>query len=378
MKILFIVASLESGRDGIGDYVRILAGALLKLGHTIVAISINDKFVTEEIAGTQYTDGFDLEVVRIPSCWSERRRFQKAIVWITFYDPEWISLQFVIFSFHKKGLPINFGKYLKVLGHGRKLHIMFHELWVGMAEDSNKKMILWGWVQKQLIRNLLNKLRPILINTQTRIYQAQLIRLGFPTMYLPLFGNIPVNEEKNSICREIDKSAKNEISFILFGSIHPGAPIQKLANDLANYSKQFNILISLRIIGRSGIEQESWAKIWTGAGLKVELFGELSTENISEKLSSSTLGISTTPIALAEKSGTIAAMKEHGLKVMCVSHPWKERNSLSFADPAGVMQYDGSNLNEILKCNIKLPVGSPINLIALQLIANYKIRSYKT
>ena len=111
--------------------------------------------------------------------------------------------------------------------------------------------------------------------------------------------------------------------------------------------------------------------------MKIQILGELSTENISKNLSSSTLGITTTPIALAGKSGTIAAMKEHGLNVMCISLPWQERHSISFAADTGIMEYNGCNINEIFNCEMKLPVGSPLKTIAQQLIANFKIRSYK-
>ena len=62
----------------------------------------------------------------------------------------------------------------------------------------------------------------------------------------------------------------------------------------------------------------------------------------------------------------IAAMKEHGLKVLCVSLPWQERHSLRFAAPVGIMEYNGYNINEILNCKIKLPVNSPIKKIAKQ------------
>ena len=374
MKILFIVASLEPGRDGVGDYTRILAGALSKLGHTIILLSLNDQFVTKEIAGKQNADTFNLDVIRIPSCFNESMRFKNAKAWITLFNPEWISLQFVIFSFHKKGLPFKLCNQLKVLVEGRKFHIMFHELWVGMTKDSGKKMLLWGWVQKQIIRNLLLKLKPLLIHTQTQIYQAQLIKLGFPTMYLPLFGNIPVIDQNSSVT-PFDKSPINEISFVLFGSIHPGAPVETLVNDLANYTKEFNVPVSLKVMGRSGTEQDRWVRIWKSAGLKIEMLGELSAENVSRNLSSSTLGITTTPIALAEKSGTIAAMKEHGLKVLCVSLPWQERHSLRFAAPVGIMEYNGYNINEILNCKIKLPVNSPIKKIAKQLVEDFKTRS---
>ena len=45
MKLVFICGSLEPGKDGVGDYVYILARELIDLGHTCLLIALNDQFL---------------------------------------------------------------------------------------------------------------------------------------------------------------------------------------------------------------------------------------------------------------------------------------------------------------------------------------------
>ena len=46
MKIVFICGSAQPGKDGVGDYVRLLALSLLKMGHQAAIVAYNDKFVS--------------------------------------------------------------------------------------------------------------------------------------------------------------------------------------------------------------------------------------------------------------------------------------------------------------------------------------------
>src|ERR1022692_2576923 len=46
------------------------------------------------------------------------------------FNPNWVSLQFVPFGFHPKGLPFGLPRHLMSIIGSRPLHWMFHELWV--------------------------------------------------------------------------------------------------------------------------------------------------------------------------------------------------------------------------------------------------------
>ena len=350
MKILFLCGSLELGRDGVGDYVRRLAVDLFQQGHQPTAIALNDKYITQEESSFQSTLAYELPVYRLPATWSMGSRFAKAQRLIDDLNPEWISLQFVAFSFHPKGLSFNLAYRLARLGKGRPWHLMLHELWVGMAQGSPLKHIWWGRLQQWLIASLINQLRPVVIHTQTRLYQLQLAKIGVKAGYLPLFSNIPVvrRPEQCSSMPAFGLNAAKTVYLVMFGGIHAGAPVKNIAEEAACYAKKNDVLVVLRIIGRSGAEQEDWVTSWKEMGLPIELFGEQPPERISALLSSSTFGLTTTPLALVEKSGTVAAMKEHGLPVICVRNTWDAREFTSLAPPLEIMEYRVGNFGALL------------------------------
>src|SRR4030081_3934353 len=108
MKIVFICGGLEPGRDGIGDYTHQLATELIKKGHTVSAIALNDKYV-KILKKEERLTNHDFIALRLPSNWKSAQRYKYAKDWIDSFDPEWLSLQFGPYSFNKKGLPFNLG-----------------------------------------------------------------------------------------------------------------------------------------------------------------------------------------------------------------------------------------------------------------------------
>src|SRR5450432_1611257 len=354
MKIIFVCGSLEQGRDGVGDYTRRLGSELVRQGHKVGLLAINDQYLIEELNSTKETESYiPLTQLRLPSIYPTKKRFKKAKSWIDNFNPDWISLQFVIFSFHPKGLPFALSRRLLNLGKEKRWHIMFHELWVGMEVNATIKYKLWGWLQRNIIRKVLLEIKPRIIHTQSRIFQAQLNRLGFNTGYLPLFGNIPNLHVSHHNKSEDQINSDNIIRLIHFASVRAGAPIDEFACEVARYSREKEVVVSLTFIGRSGPEQNRWIEAFKSQSVIVESLGELSPESISEYLSNSTMGISSTPIILADKSGSVAAMREHGLPVLCVTYPWQSPIEWKFEPIPGVFQYRNGIFNEIVEAKKK-------------------------
>jgi len=266
MKIAFLCTCLEPGRDGVGDYTRRLAAELIRQGHFSAAISLNDKYISSKFIGIQPSEGTDLPILRLPSTWAMKIRISHAKRYIDEFDPDWLSLQFVIFGFHHKGLPIGLGRQLAPLGIGRRWHIMFHELWLGMEMRSSKKHYLWGGVQRLLIKSLISALKPEIIHTHTNLYQQQLVKLGFIVQHLPLFSNIPNSNNVGLNSIQSFKNAKS-INLVIFGTIFPNAPVEDFANEVANYAAKNGVEICLTVVGRCGSEQE---RIGPENGLPVE------------------------------------------------------------------------------------------------------------
>lgn len=340
MEIVFICGTLEPGCDGVGDYTIRLAEVLSGVGHKVSILSINDWFVNNSDVN-DIVPGLIHEVrtLRVPSTLPEKHRLELSKAWLKQLNPDWVSLQFVPFSFQSKGLPLALGSFLKKLEVGFKWHIMFHELWVGMPKGTSRKHVIWGCLQKQIIKALITKLRPKSIHTPCQLYHAQLIHLGLNVRHLPLFSNIPVKARAYQLqhvesavpdinCADNWFNSPNfsEISLIIFGTIHPQAQLAKFIELASKFMERHGLKIKLTLVGRCGTCQELWVTSCISAGISVDVKGEQPAETISFLLSNADIGISTSAFAMIDKSGTVAAMLEHKLPVICVGQTWIARD----------------------------------------------------
>lgn len=363
INLVFICPSLEPGRDGVGDYTRQLAGELIRQGNRIAIVALNDKFLMHEWVGAQIVDEIEIPVLRVPNKWSAKQRFERTKQLIDSVDPEWLSLQYVPFGFHNKGLPFRLGQDLKLLGKNKKWHIMFHELWVGMDREASLKHIAWGWLQEKLTRSIVKKLSPKVVHTHVQLYQRQLMKFNTAVNLLPLPSNIPLSKQSVT-----NKSSNSVITFVIFGSIHYGAPIKEFVNEVRAYSAQKGLTAHLTIIGRSSDEQQNWSTEWQSQGLSVTVAGEQPHEKVSELLLGASYGITTTPFALLGKSSSVSTMEAHGLPILCVSRMWKPRVPLNLDVQSHVLDYKPGNLKPYLSIKHDNVSRCAVSDVAKQLI----------
>lgn len=340
MKIILVCGSLEPGRDGVGDYVRRLGCELIKQGNKVALLALNDRYTTTVYYGAQLMDDLEIPVLRIPSP-TLKNNIPQIKAWVNDFDPDWLSLQYVMFGFHPKGLPFGLSKQLLLFSGNRRWHITFHELWLGMAAEESVKLKLWGTVQRWLVKSLIRNLKPKVIHTQTRLYQQHLHKLGFKATYLPIFSNIPVVADTVT-------ADSNVIQLVAFGLIHTGAVIEQLANDAAHYTVKYGIPVVLVFVGHCGAEQERWALVWRAAGLRVNILGGQPADKISILLKNAAMGLSSTAMAVVEKSGSFAAMREHQLPVLNISKPWQPRGMPPQQTPPGIVVYSVGSFETIL------------------------------
>ncbi|MDQ6609174.1 MAG: hypothetical protein M3Y85_05080 [Bacteroidota bacterium] len=365
MKIIFLCGSIEPGRDGVGDYIRRLASELIRQGNGVGIISLNDRYAEKLNVGTEVSDSIVIPFLRNPSLKSSKPDIIKIKKWIDKFSPDLISLQFVPFSFSKYGLPFFLNRYLSSIAKGKIKHVMFHEIWVGLAYESSLKLKILGSIQRLIIKNLMQKLKPDFIDTNTTLYRKQLFSLGYASKYLPLFSNIPNLANDNKIVKEKkDTLVGREVSLILFGTLHPGAPVERFTKEIALFSKEREYKIILKILGRAGKEQFRWEAIWQAAGLEVENFGERSFSEVSLILGSSTIGITTNPIALIEKSGSVAAMLDHQLPVLSLAGAWRSRKKICLDVYSHILPYSIHNLEQCLKTKMSKPSACSVSDVA--------------
>jgi glycosyltransferase involved in cell wall biosynthesis len=330
MNILFITPSLEPGKDGVGDYTLRLAGALGKKGIHVFCISLADRYVppkTELDFRAPFVKSDALGILRLSADipWKKRISILQAI--IDDFCPDWVSLQYVPYGFDQRGLPFGLPKRLSLLGGDFQWHLMFHELWIGEEPGYSTLQKVIGWLQKMIVRKLASAIRGRL-HTSNPTYQSRLRKAGCPAGMLPIFSNIPVASplfSRRDVLKEagmdpdLHQAGFGPWIFVLFGAIHPEWDAETLVGRIDYVRKKADRPSPLFIlIGRNGrevlrhrVEEECKEHGW---GFLEK--GELPTVLISSYLQSADFGIATSPLSLIQKSGSVAAMLEHGLPVV--------------------------------------------------------------
>lgn len=342
MKIMFICGSLEPGKDGVGDYTRRLCAELCVKNIDVSLLAFSDKHCNTQIHEDVIINEFKIPCLRVPFSLSIKERTKIAKSYVTKVNPNWVSLQFVPYAFQNKGLPFGLGNALKTVIGQRNLHLMVHELWIGMSYQSPKKEKLIGKLQKLLIGLIFKKLNPKLINTQTNLYKHHLKNMGLKASVLPLFSNIPKQSDFSGL--EIPEFKIDGTYFVIFGSIHKQAPIEKFMEELSDIYKDKTI--SFVALGRNGAALNHWKAVIEKHGFSISVLGPQSEAAISYVLSKANYGLATTPFALIEKSGSVAAMRDHGLPVICFSKPWDPIGYSKHEEVFGVVEYKPSYLKK--------------------------------
>ena len=357
---MFVCSSLEPGRDGVGDYTRRLAGELIRQGHECRLLSLNEKVESRklkeenrnEIQGAEVSDqrsavrsqksdlrsptsgfaelqqseGTSVECLRLPGSLGRPERAALARQWVGDFNPDWVSLQYVCYGFHPKGLTGRWNPVFAELGDAaRHRHLMFHELWVG-PPPFHRRLI--GWGQQCVIRDLHRRFRPSLVTTNLPAYQERLSGLGIMAKVLPLFGNVPLAlRDDQHIAgllqaagsRLVQKPRGAVLNGVFFGTVHPDFAVAPLKRWLVELQSRTGRSVLLSLIGRVGAAAEFLTKQLGGSlpeDIEVVSLGEQPVEIISQALQFADFGINTGSPEYLGKSSTFAAMQEHGLPVV--------------------------------------------------------------
>ena len=347
MKVLFICGALEKGKDGVGDYTRRLAGELIRQGHHATIIAYNDRHIVSEINSEQEDEGTTISVLRLPSILKAKEKVPLARDYVQRFQPDWISLQFVIYSFHPKGLPFFLSKQLRQIGQGYQWHIMFHELWIGEYQDDQIKDKLIGFIQQKIIESVYNLGK--IINVTGELNQKLLLfRTGSNSLILPICSNINV-QSKISIPESLTETIRDKNWYINrpdyfiivnFGNYYYSSwDIKNVIPRLEHMAKSNHKKLVLLSIGNLREDAKlNWDELSSiSNNISVARLGVLKEEAIAEILLRYTdLGIVTTPLEIIYKSGTYQVFKELGIPVLAKRNHRKYR-----------LKVDASSLEEV-------------------------------
>jgi hypothetical protein len=312
MKILFICGALEPGRDGVGDYTRRLAVAIQQMGHQSSIIALYDRYIDEEMITEQPVDDGCVHVLRIPGQTNHTNRYQRVKEWVNAFEPGWISLQFVPYAYHPKGMPFLLGRELqKLLVNERRLHIMLHETWIGVEKRFDLKRKLIGALQKNIIRRMIKSLHPAVIHTQLPFTLRKMEAIAPGIQPLPLFSNIEVFSQPGEKHASVLRAG-------FFSQADASPAVISFLENLSKNAAASGIQLELLFIGGDPVKMKLTGNTIAKSGkvtANILYTGFLSPEDISLALQSCTLGITLVPRHALGKSGSVAAFLQHGIPV---------------------------------------------------------------
>lgn len=325
MRFLFICGSLESGRDGVGDYTMALCCLLQRNHHECHIVAYSDQYcdcVTKREEAGVITH-------RFPKNLHRKEKLQRLEQIASEFQPNLVSLQFVAYGFHPKGISWQLGANLRACLKELPVHIMFHEIWVGAERDSRLKHRVVGAAQKLAHRRLVSYLQPFCVHTHAEPYRRALMDLGVEARPLPLPSNLPraVDPDFGFVRDRLSASAiKTEVAenvelavFLVFGHIPPEWEAEILLRQLETYQNRSGRKPVLFFCGRGGLDENRRRQLWALAGkYRVTCVSEgfLPPQEVSSVMQFADFGVATVPFALWQKSGVVAAMRTHGLPVI--------------------------------------------------------------
>ena len=198
------------------------------------------------------------------------------------------------------------------------VQIMFHEIWIGTHLHAPLRNRAIGFGQRWIVQSLVRRLNCRLIHTSNPVYVRLLNNRGIGAKHLPLFGSVPIAPPVASPRRNGDI-----LRLGMFGSIHP----EWSPDEMFSHLRKLGRPVRLTHIGRIGPGESVWARSVKqyGSEIGMQRLGERPALDISRFLLSVDLGISTSPLSLIGKSGSVATMLDHGLPVIV------NRNDIHFA-----------------------------------------------
>lgn len=314
MRIALIAGCLEPGQDGVGDYARRLATECERLGHQVALLSVAEK----HSSGNPVAE--PISTLRLTSAEWRGDGGQEARRWLDTFRPDWVSLQFVPYSFDPRGLfAASIGAFRTTLGGATNRHIFFHEIWIGSYQGAPLRARLTGFRQKKAVRRLLQAIEPRCVHTNTGYHRDALATIGQPARILPLFGNVPVPIPA-AAAAAIALPGVDPAALVcgMFGSLDPGWAAEKFLQDFAMLATSLGKPVALVAAGGLGLGAKRFNQIAEEWREKVACVavGRCAEAELARLFARFDFGVTSVPWNIVGKSGSAAALREHGLRVV--------------------------------------------------------------
>lgn len=310
MKIAFVTGCLEPGRDGVGDYTATLAAECVRRGHQVRLLSLAE---TSSATASESPDRLRL----VPTEWRADGGLA-ARRWLEAFAPDWVSLQFVPYSFDPRGFfAASIDPLANILSAASRRHVFFHEIWIGSQRGASLKARLSGWWQRRAVRMLLRRLAPARVHTSTAYYQLALAAIGQPAGRLCMFGSVPY---LSRLPTPVLPSAVPPDGIVCghFGTLHPDWVGDAFLSEFAALAALEHRSAALVAAGSLGYGGELFARIaerWNGRVACVAL-GRLDEPALAAAFARFDFAVTSVPWNILGKSSSAAALREHGVPVV--------------------------------------------------------------
>jgi glycosyltransferase involved in cell wall biosynthesis len=325
--IVFICGSLETTRNGVADFILLLARKLSSNGISCACLAIHDPYIKPPKSSLIHRSRHqDIDIIRIPAVhpWMLKAKLIKEQ--LVSLRPVNISLHYVPYAYNAKGLPVGLLTSLLPLRIGYRWDITAHELWVDPSSNFCNRLL--SKLQRMILLRLCRRLEPVSVHVTNHQYQRQLAKCNIKSSILPLFSSIP-------LCPLLVPPYRTESqwTFVLFGSINRDWRPEQLLEQI-NLARRVHGIQSCRFISVGNIGDYG-AKLWKSLqnlpypDFEFLSLGMLSAADVSEQLQLADFGICVSPSLLIGKSSSVAAMLAHGLPIIISRlsagcEPWHE------------------------------------------------------
>ena len=299
MKLLILSPSYVAGTCGVLDYSQLLCEQLRLHSVDASVYSINSQADPSHSKLTEYID---------------------------FFQPDWISLQFVSYAYSKRGLISSHSLPWTKLRGRLGSNVIFHETWIGAHLGASLRQRSIGALQRSGIKKAMRIMKPDVVHTTNHLYMRMLERAGISNTLLPLFGNIPISQSSfNPYIKLFDlmapgTSQSDWLVAAFFGTIYPSKHLLDALIWLQNFCLQKQKLLLITSLGYSPMAPSLFSDLTLRLPSNESLFfhftGKLESNTLSTWIGNADFGLSTTPFNIIDKSGSALAFREHGIPVI--------------------------------------------------------------
>jgi hypothetical protein len=319
MRIALICADLRPERDAVGDYARRLAAGLQAQGCETLLLGLQGRGAFEEPGCRQFAESV---------AWPER--LAAARLALADFAPDEVGLQFAPHAWEPRGMPIRRARDLGQMLHPYPRLLTLHELWECPVPPCTWQGRLRGQFQRPILLRLARGFgRDGVIVTNTT-YRRLLAKCGVTAKVLPLFGNVPPQpcdrmQVRAGLLAALDPLADwtgdPDAALLagVFGSLNEGVDWPDAWRRLRDLGRRHGRRVAVLLLGGGAGEVDPRA--WQAAAPEIAFraFGRLPGEELSPFLSALDLGLTPYRVPLLGKSGSAAALFEHGTPVLSLT-----------------------------------------------------------